>query len=186
MLASCGDIRRSDVQPAAIGCAKLCRYRPPARINKRCALRHSVEHADLPFCAQRRHDDAHLSYCCRDGSWFGCRVGRSGAVRGLKSATTRWWRACMWSRAMWRGWPRRCTTFRPRIGGKRPRSGARSWRSLPRGRRPSREAFHRSTSAPPASPVGIALAERASFTSRPAGKPSGKTCYYVLDVMLCD
>jgi hypothetical protein len=35
----------------------------------------------------------------------------------MTSATTRWWRACMWSRAMWRGWPRRCTTFRPRIGG---------------------------------------------------------------------
>jgi hypothetical protein len=31
-----------------------------------------------------------------------------------------------------------------------------------------------------------ALAERASFTSRPDGKPSGKTCYHVLDALLCD
>ena len=34
---------------------------------------------------------------------------------------------------------------------------------------------------------GIAPAERASFTSPAATQePSGKNCYYVLDVLLCD
>lgn len=32
----------------------------------------------------------------------------------------------------------------------------------------------------------IAPAERASFTPPPAREPSGKRCYYVLDVLLCD
>ena len=33
---------------------------------------------------------------------------------------------------------------------------------------------------------GIAPAERASFTAPPSTEPSGKKCYYVLDVRLCD
>ena len=33
---------------------------------------------------------------------------------------------------------------------------------------------------------GIAPAERASFTSARDTEPSGKKCYYVLDVLLCD
>ena len=33
---------------------------------------------------------------------------------------------------------------------------------------------------------GIAPAERASFTAPAAAEPSGKKCYYVLDVLLCD
>ena len=33
---------------------------------------------------------------------------------------------------------------------------------------------------------GIAPAERASFTAAPATEASGKKCYYVLDVLLCD
>ena len=33
---------------------------------------------------------------------------------------------------------------------------------------------------------GIAPAEHASLSSRPATEPPGKTCYYVLDVLLCD
>jgi hypothetical protein len=33
---------------------------------------------------------------------------------------------------------------------------------------------------------GIAPAERTSFTAPPATEPSGKKCYYVLDVLLCD
>ena len=33
---------------------------------------------------------------------------------------------------------------------------------------------------------GIAPAEHASFTAPAATEPSGKKCYYVLDVLLCD
>jgi hypothetical protein len=33
---------------------------------------------------------------------------------------------------------------------------------------------------------GIAPAEHASFTAPAATEPSGKKCYYVLDVQLCD
>jgi hypothetical protein len=33
---------------------------------------------------------------------------------------------------------------------------------------------------------GIAPAERPSFTPPPATESSGKKCYYVLDVLLCD
>ena len=33
---------------------------------------------------------------------------------------------------------------------------------------------------------GIAPAERTSFTGPAAKEVSGKTCYYVLDVLLCD
>ncbi len=33
---------------------------------------------------------------------------------------------------------------------------------------------------------GIAPAEHASFTSTAAAEPSGKRCYYVLDVLFCD
>ena len=33
---------------------------------------------------------------------------------------------------------------------------------------------------------GIAPAEHASFTAPATTEPSGKTCYYVLDVLLCD
>ena len=33
---------------------------------------------------------------------------------------------------------------------------------------------------------GIAPAEHASVTSTAATEPSGKKCYYVLDVLLCD
>jgi hypothetical protein len=33
---------------------------------------------------------------------------------------------------------------------------------------------------------GIGPADRASFTAPAAAEPSGKKCYYVLDVLLCD
>jgi hypothetical protein len=33
---------------------------------------------------------------------------------------------------------------------------------------------------------GIAPAEHAALTSPPTTEPAGKTCYYVLDVLLCD
>jgi hypothetical protein len=33
---------------------------------------------------------------------------------------------------------------------------------------------------------GIASAERASFSTPAATEPTGKKCYYVLDVLLCD
>jgi len=96
---------------------KRCRYPLPVKINNRCALRHSVVRVASPLCAGRRHDDAHLSHCCRNGSWFGRGVGRSGAVRGLKSAAMRYRRACMWSRAMWRGRPGRWTISGPGSAG---------------------------------------------------------------------
>ena len=45
--------------------------------------------------------DARLCHCCRDCTWTDRCVGRAGAIRGL--TTRRPQRACMWSRATWRG-----------------------------------------------------------------------------------